>query len=259
MREEITNNISGGIANLDAVTKPYPSETKTDTLATKTGGIKPYARFTKRTSDVDGILEIVDHKAKSHKFRARSGQAGYQDVFWVVGLSPIPPSDAIQGSYNISLAWQDPTATEKLSMGSRFYPINPNTILSKSGTHSRAGIGIHYDANFGFAPGSAGCIAIQPRNENEREGWQAFMDLMDSIFAAGFREISLLVNYNDAAVSGSTSNPIKPEHWAEADRQACVREGLIADNPSESLNRLVTRGEMLAMINRLYNKISPKK
>lgn len=140
---------------------------------------------------IEGSLTLLKGGKPILEVRASSGQPGHQYLgnYWKTALSPIPP-----GKYSVNLYWEKPTSMEKLAMGSRFYYIIPNTIYSPDRTKSRSGIGIHYDANFDYSPGTAGCIGALPR-VSEPYGWAKMMHELDNIYNSGIKTIPLLVRY----------------------------------------------------------------
>ncbi len=141
---------------------------------------------------ITGSLTLIKNGMLLLQIKASSGQSKHQflDHYWETGKSPIPPGQ----HYSLNLRWVEPVGNEKLAMGSRFYYISPDPIVKGDGTHKREGIGLHYDANYDYSPGSAGCIAVLPK-EPEDYGWAKMMHELDHIYNSGIKSIPLVVRY----------------------------------------------------------------
>lgn len=202
---------------------------------------KSQLTFYKKPGEFAGLLILTDYKGEEHRFNARSGLADYQKSYWMTGCSPIPPSDAIRGEYEVRLPWVEPYNWQKASMGSRFYAIEPNVIYSKDGSKARSGIGIHDDANWRVAPGSAGCIALMP-GEMDR-----FNRAMDAEYNAGLDFIPLTVIYAENLPAR------KKKHWAQASYDRIKETGLVT-SPERDFDSPVKWGEFAVILERLNQK-----
>ncbi len=132
--------------------------------------------LTAQTALVVGILSLIDDSGTPVlTVRASSGLPGHQYLanYWEIGEAPIPP-----GHYKLNLNWLEPYPDQKTAMGSRFYRIIPDPIVE--GNYKRVGCGVHYDANYTYSPGSAGCIVALPK-EDEPFGWDKMKEKLDAI------------------------------------------------------------------------------
>ncbi len=128
----------------------------------------------KKASEDKGTLKLFKYGrlVPGAKWTVRSGQPGAAG-YWNRGLSPIPPSKAIKGSYEVKLPGFPPGYRN--SMGDWCYHIIPDPILEKNGSGIRSEVCIHSDANVTVSPGSAGCIVLHP------DIWGGFRKVMDAI------------------------------------------------------------------------------
>jgi hypothetical protein len=140
--------------------------------------------------------------------RATSGLRGHQYMgnYWESFKSPIPDSSTVSEPYRMNLRWI-PAGDQQPLMGSRFYEINPTTIANRTDPGlTREKIGVHYDENYAREPGTAGCIAAEPRTPEDvaagKPGWNAMKAAFDALKNGGATELPLAVTYTqDTAVA----------------------------------------------------------
>ncbi len=120
--------------------------------------------------------------------KASSGAPGFQVAKYQNKPSkgPIPACKAV-GLQSFMVDTQ-PTVSEKPGIAGNFYHITPDPMYIQR--VKRSEFGIHFDANFATAPGSAGCIVLLNKTE-----WTAFKAFMKGYASKGFRVISLIVEY----------------------------------------------------------------
>lgn len=135
--------------------------------------LKYKLQFYRKASEDIGNLKLFKFGKMIVKWNARSGQPGAAG-HWNRGISPIPPSKAIQGKYGVELPGFLPGYRD--SMGNWCYHIIPDPILEKNGSGIRTEVCIHSDANVTYSPGSAGCIVLHPNI------WGSFRKVMDAIY-----------------------------------------------------------------------------
>lgn len=128
----------------------------------------------------DGLNELV--------CKATSGATGHQLAKYQNKPSkgPIPSCKAV--GVQSFLVDTHPTVSEKPGIAGNFYHITPDPMYIHRVRRSE--FGIHFDANFATAPGSAGCIVLLNKSE-----WTAFKAFMKNYANQGFRVISLIVEY----------------------------------------------------------------
>lgn len=146
-----------------------------------------YIKFVKNRHELKGSLKFIIDNVVKLEVVARSGQYGYGESYWNVGLSPIPPSNAIVGKYFVNFNGYTPG--NQNACGDIFYPIIPDPIHQKNGTGMRSEIGLHEDANYDYAPGSAGCIAVSPKH------WVSVKTLINKLKAKNINKLPLYVVY----------------------------------------------------------------
>ncbi len=135
-------------------------------------------QFFKKASEFTGTLKLFKLGKMIKKWTARSGQPGYQDTYWITGKSPVPPSNAIIGRYEMKKGY---VPGDTVAMGRRFYHIVTvdekgrvcETIRQKNGNGERSEVGGHHD---GRTLGTAGCIGIDPGCSND------YCNTLDGIF-----------------------------------------------------------------------------
>ena len=135
--------------------------------------------FHKKASEFIGTLKLFWFGKMIKKWEARSGQLGYQNTYWVTGKSPIPPSNAIIGRYEMKKGY---VPGDTVAMGERFYHIvtvdekgNVSVVIrEKDGPGKRSEVGGHHD---GRSLGTAGCIGVAPRDSDD------YCRTLDSIFS----------------------------------------------------------------------------
>lgn len=145
-----------------------------------------YAKFAKAKKEFKGRFVIVADGKVICEAVARSGQPNYQDSYWITAKSPIPPGSDIEGSYEINLTAHK---VDSAAMGEWFYEILPDPIKQKNGGGIRRLIGLHEDANYDTAPGTAGCIGISPSH------WNKVDEILFAFWRKGISKIPLIVVY----------------------------------------------------------------
>jgi hypothetical protein len=155
---------------------------------------------------ITGYLSLYeeDNDVPLLKIRASSGQRGHQwmDNYWERGKSPIPETSIIEGEYEVDTNYSTPPPKMAAAMGSRYYHITPDPIVKwLEKQFVRSEVGLHFDANYNYSPGSAGCIVIQPRTPEDiaagRPGQKALNDKMDSFAKDGIKTVPLVVIYEE--------------------------------------------------------------
>lgn len=204
------------------------------------------AYFYGSTSDFIKTFAIVDGD-NIISVSANSGQKGYQDKYWAVGLGPIPPGDAIDnGPYTLSTTPRDTLPNQHSSMGTKSYQIFPDVIYQKNGDGVRRYIEMHFDANQDTAPGSAGCIAIRWRG-NQKYGMNDIHDILAKLKRDGHSTIPLIVDYSgNNPITGSGSG-----HWSDKAMKWAIDSGIITNKRNHDAP--VKWGEFVVVIQRLYN------
>lgn len=182
--------------------------------------------FYKATKEFLGTLKLYKYGKLIKKWTARSGQDGFRS-YWTNSKSPIPASDSIQGTYRVESGY---VPGFPVAMGNWYYHILPDPILQKNGSGIRSEIGIHEDANLQTAPGTAGCIGIDP------EHWQDCRKTLDAIFrqeGKGY-DIPLQVVYGEISEILAKEQGIHPERaFEKALRFTLTWEGGFADHPND--------------------------
>lgn len=132
-------------------------------------------QFFRKISDFVGTLKLFKNgvMVPGCKWEARSGQPGYRS-YWTNSKSPVPASDAIEDEYSVNPGYAPGDVS---ACGDTFYHIFPDPIKQKGGDGRRGEVGIHSDANIAYAPGTAGCIGVAPRD------WDSCRDTLDAVFA----------------------------------------------------------------------------
>lgn len=160
-----------------------------------------------RVTLLSGFFALYRDETEVAVVRASSGEPGHQyaEHWWARQRSPIPPSDAVRGRYSLTLDWYRPGDTS--SMGSRYYHITPDPIISRDGQRSRSEIGLHYDANHSSSPSSAGCIVALPLTESDAQAgrldWRGFTLRLDRLRQEGLRHLPLEVVYSPLILAPS--------------------------------------------------------
>jgi hypothetical protein len=146
-----------------------------------------------RTRDlIQGSLSVLDDSGETiFEAVATSGQAGYQsaDDHWILAKGCIPSEDMISnGPIRISTHGYRSSLPGIAGM---FFHILPDPVYGKHG-EMRSEFGVHLDANFSSAPGSAGCVVLRKESD-----FDIFIDLMEKAKQAGRKEIPLAIFYSD--------------------------------------------------------------